>query len=112
MSSASSLSNWLQTQLKVGGATHRHTDKHSSHTKTGGHGAWVHASQPATVSAEAQQGGAKKRTSKKVKLGSVKRNVLVGPQGGKYVKIDGKVVSLKEAKAKAAKKDAKKKSKK
>lgn len=48
-------------------------------------------------------GGAKapkqhKITSKKVKLGNMERNIHVGPRGGKYVKLMGKLVPLDVAK--------------
>jgi hypothetical protein len=53
------------------------------------------------------EGGAPKQhklTHKKVKLGSMERNVHVGPRGGKYVKVNGEMVSLKKAKDAANKK--------
>jgi len=41
-----------------------------------------------------------KRTDKKVKIGSVERTVYTGARGGKYVKLNGKIVPLSEAKKK------------
>lgn len=41
-----------------------------------------------------------KRTDKRVKIGSVERTVFTGARGGKYVKLNGKIVPLSEAKKK------------
>jgi hypothetical protein len=39
-----------------------------------------------------------KRTSEKVKVGNAERCVYIGTRGGKYVKVSGKFVPLKQAK--------------
>lgn len=41
-----------------------------------------------------------KRTDKKVKIGNVERTVYTGTRGAKYVKLNGKIVPLSEAKSK------------
>lgn len=51
------------------------------------------------------EGGAKKtltKTGLKVKLGARSAVVYKGERGGKYVKVQGKIVPVREAKAKAA----------
>jgi hypothetical protein len=69
---------------------------------------WAKNAQNATKNAQiaeqapnAQGGKPKKpspkRTTKKVKIGSVERNVHVGPRGGEYVKLNGQFVPLKTA---------------
>lgn len=37
-----------------------------------------------------------KRTSQKVTIGNIQRCIIIGPRGGKYVKIDGKIVPYKK----------------
>lgn len=55
---------------------------------------------------ENYEGGAAKKapktkmTEKKVKVGKVERTVRVGPRGGKYVMMNGKMVPLSQAKKK------------
>lgn len=58
---------------------------------------------PPTV-AQTAGGASVKATKQRVKVGEATRVVYKGPRGGRYVRKDGKLVPVKDAKAAAAKK--------